>query len=100
MIGRYVAWDWIRNNWSLLSAYYDTAISSGLSGIIASVAGDYNTPFEVDNLVEFIGQHQDELGSANRMAMQVVERARDNVRWMETHYQIVIDWLQSRIELD
>ena len=50
--------------------------------------------------MEFIGQHQDELGSANRMAMRVVEGARANVMWMEMHYKTVIDWLQSRIELD
>ena len=100
MIGRYVAWDWIRNNWSLLAAYYDTAISSGVSRIIATVAGDFNPPFDLDNLVEFINQHQEELGSARRASRAAVENARANVRWMETHYQTVIDWLQPRIELD
>ena len=28
LIGRYIAWNWIRDNWDRLSSYYDTAISS------------------------------------------------------------------------
>ena len=61
---------------------------------------EFNTPFELDNLLDFFDKHQEELGSAIRARRTMVERIRENMRWMETHYQTVIDWLQSRIELD
>jgi len=97
-IGRCVAWDWIRNNWSRLCS--DTAISSRLSNIVWSVARDYNTPFELDNLVNFFDKHQEEMGSSIRFRLLIVEKISANIKWMETHYQTIIEWLQSRIELD
>merc|ERR1711915_998439 len=48
IIGRYVAWNWIRSSWAELSAYYDTAISSSVGRIITGVASDFNTRFELD----------------------------------------------------
>ena len=64
LIGRYIAWNWIRDNWDRLSSYYDTAISSSVGRIINGVAKDFNTPFELAELETFIVDHEDELGSA------------------------------------
>ena len=44
---RYVAWNWIRENWSTLAGMYDTAISSSVSRIIAAVASDFNTAWDL-----------------------------------------------------
>merc|ERR1712013_708727 len=59
IIGRYVAWNWIRQNWGALSAYYDTAISSSVGRIISAVAADFNTEFELQELQTFISDHED-----------------------------------------
>ena len=64
LIGRYIAWNWIRDNWERLSNYYDTAISSSVGRIISAVAKDFNTAFELAELEMFIVDHDGELGSA------------------------------------
>jgi hypothetical protein len=33
-IGRYIAWNWFRNNWSIITAIFDTAISSAVGRMI------------------------------------------------------------------
>ena len=64
IVGRYIAWNWIRDNWERLSTYYDTAISASVGRIIAAVAKDFNTAFELAELQTFIVEHESELGSA------------------------------------
>eukprot|EP00092_Neocalanus_flemingeri_P026889 GFUD01029145.1.p1 GENE.GFUD01029145.1~~GFUD01029145.1.p1 ORF type:complete len:1053 (+),score=224.11 GFUD01029145.1:199-3357(+) len=95
--GRYLAWNWIRQFWPELSAYYDTAISSSVGRIITAVASDFNTEFELQELQTFITDHEDELGSASRDAKQMVEGTKSNIDWMQKHYQTIVDWLQENL---
>jgi len=97
-IGRYLAWNWIRQNWADLSAYYDTAISSSVGRIITGVASDFNTEFDLQELQTFIADHEDELGSASRQATQMVEGTKSNINWMAKHYQTIVDWLQPSLQ--
>jgi len=97
IVGRYVAWNWIRQNWGALSAYYDTAISSSVGRIITAVASDFNTNFELQELQTFISDHGDELGSAARVANQMVEGTKSNIDWMSKHYQTVVSWLADNL---
>jgi len=98
IVGRYIAWDWIRANWARLSAYYDTAISASVGRIISAVAADFNTPFNLMELEGFISEHKDELGSASRDAEVMVQGTKTNIGWMKTHYSTVLDWLPSSEE--
>jgi len=98
IVGRYIAWNWIRENWGALAAYYDTAISSSVGRIITAVASDFNTEFELEELQSFITAHEDELGSASRDAKQMVESTKSNMAWMEKHYQTIVDWLQPHLK--
>ena len=100
IVGRYVAWNWIRQNWGALSAYYDTAISSSVGRIITAVAADFNTEFELSELQAFISDHEDELGSAARVANQMVEGAKSNIDWMDQHYQTIVSWLGMNLPGD
>merc|ERR1712142_162699 len=92
IIGRYIAWNWIRDNWERLSSYYDTAISSSVGRIISAVAKDFNTAFELAELEMLIVDHDGELGSAERNAKQMVESTKANINWMTQHYQTIVDW--------
>ena len=31
LVGRYVAWDWLRTNWYSVTSYWDTTVSSAVS---------------------------------------------------------------------
>ena len=95
-LGRYVAWNWIRGNWSRLAQYFDTGLSTRFKIIVSSVAEDFNTAFDLKELEEFIEENREELGSAKDTALQMVELTEGNVLWMEEHYREVLDWLEEQ----
>jgi len=99
LIGRYIAWNWIRDNWERLSSYYDTAISSSVKRMIEAVANDFNTELELSELEMFIAEHDAELGTARASAKQMVESTKANINWMSKHYQTIVDWLGDRTQL-
>ena len=99
LIGRYIAWNWIRDNWERLSSYYDTAISSSVKRMIEAVANDFNTELELSELEMFIAEHDSELGTARASAKQMVESTKANINWMSKHYQTIVDWLGDRTQL-
>jgi len=37
-VGRYLVWNWIRSKWSVVSAYFDTAISSSVGKMVTACA--------------------------------------------------------------
>jgi len=98
IVGRYIAWDWIRANWAQLSAYYDTAISSSIGRILSAVAGDFNTEYNLHQLEAFIEEHESELGTARRDADVMVQGAKANVGWMAEHYETILSWLPNNTQ--
>jgi len=95
-IGRYIAWNWFRNNWATISTTFDTAISSAVGRMIQAITDDFNTEFDYQELNTFIQEHEEELGSSKRTAHQMLESTRTNIDWMATHYQTIADWLPRR----
>lgn len=79
-----------------IAAAFGNLSSVRFSSILVSVTGDFNTKFDLASLEEFIAQHKDELGAAERSAYKAVDTVLANVDWMENSYQIVIDWLKSQ----
>jgi len=98
IVGRYIAWDWIRANWAQLSAYYDTAISSSIGRILSAVAGDFNTEYNLHQLEAFIEEHESELGTARRDADVMVQGAKANIGWMAEHYETILSWLPNNTQ--
>jgi len=96
IVGRYIAWDWIRANWAQLSAYYDTAISSSIGRILTAVASDFNTDFNLRQLEAFIAEHESELGTARRDAEVMVQGTKANIGWMTEHYNTILAWLPQK----
>lgn len=94
-LGRYVAWNWIRQNWQLLRTYFDSGLSTRFKIIISTVANDFNTDFDLKELEEFIEENEGNLGSVEATATQMVELTRGNVGWMARHYAEVVDWLEQ-----
>ena len=63
-LGRYVAWNWIRDNWAQLRLYFDNGLSTRFKIVISSVADDFNTAFDLKELEEFVEENEGNLGSA------------------------------------
>ena len=99
-LGRYLTWNWLRNQWVDVSAYFDTAISSAVGRIIKSVTKDFNTPFELQELQAFYEEHQNELGTAKRTTLNSIEMVKANVQWMKKYYNDILDWLKLNVQDD
>jgi hypothetical protein len=95
--GRYMTWNWLRNSWTKISAYYDTAISSSVGRIVTYATRDFNTPFELKELEQFYEDHKTELGTAKRSTLNQIEKVRASVKWMEDYYQTVFNWLIQNV---
>jgi len=96
-LGRYVAWNWIRDNWAQLRLYFDNGLSTRFKIIISSVADDFNTAFDLKELEEFVEENEGNLGSAEGTALQMVEVTQGNVLWMSSHYLEVVAWLTEHV---
>ena len=95
-----MTWNWLRNSWTKISAYYDTAISSSVGRIVKYATKDFNTPFELKELEQFYEDHKTELGTAKRSTLNQIEKVKSNVKWMEDYYQTVFDWLIQNVGND
>ena len=96
-LGRYVAWNWIRDNWAQLRLYFDNGLSTRFKIVISSVADDFNTAFDLKELEEFVEENEGNLGSAEGTALQMVEVTQGNVLWMSSHYTEVVAWLTEHV---
>lgn len=94
-VGRYMTWNWLRNKWSEISRYFDTAISSAVGSTISACTKDFNTPFELQELEAFYQEHMTELGTAKRSTTNAIESVKANVQWMDNYYKEIHNWLQN-----
>ncbi|GBM41512.1 hypothetical protein AVEN_17474-1 [Araneus ventricosus] len=44
---------------------------------------------------QFYEKHKNNLGTAKRAFEQTIENAEANVRWMDTNYAHIVQWLES-----
>ncbi|KFM56852.1 Aminopeptidase N, partial [Stegodyphus mimosarum] len=94
LYGRDLTFNYIRDKWDVVFERYGKQHFS-ISGMLKSVTTSLNTRFELSQLKDFYKQKQNNLGAAKRAFEQSVESAEANVRWMETNYQHLVDWLES-----
>ena len=99
-LGKYMTWNWLRNQWTDVSGYFDTAISSAVGRIIQYVTRDFNTEFELGELQAFYEEHKNELGTAKRTTLNSIELVKANVQWMKKYYKDILDWLKENVDYD
>ncbi|XP_032798753.2 aminopeptidase N [Daphnia magna] len=92
-LGRYMAFNFIRDKWDELRKVFPTTFSS-MSGIIKAVAASFNTDLELKELMQFRDERSASLGGAERAMQQSIDRAKNNLNWMRQNYHKVVDWLQ------
>lgn len=95
VIGRDIAWDWLRGNWVEISGYFDTAIASSTGKIVLEIASDFNTEQNLKELKEFYEEHKDSLGTASTDVISAIQYTKANIRWMENNFEIVSNWFKN-----
>jgi len=92
-VGRYLAWDFLRDRWSAIRNYFGGSIS-GLARMVSKVTRTFNTPFEVKQLNDFQRNHAKGLGTGARATAQAVEKTEANIRWMDKNYNDITRWFK------
>lgn len=94
-LGRYLAWDFIRDKWTELKKYYSGFAETYIGRTIKSIANTFNTKFELQQVKEFQKTHASELRSSTRDVQQAVEATENNVMWMEKNFENIWAWLKA-----
>lgn len=95
-VGRYLVWDFIRDNWDTVSKYYSGFAVTYIGRTIKGIADQFNTKFELQQLVEFQEAHKSDLKASTRDVKQALEAAGNNVKWMEKNFENIWTWLQQQ----
>jgi len=94
-VGRYLAFDFIEQEWERVSEIYGKS-SFSFSSVMKNMMADRNTEYEIQKLKEFESAHSSELRSGTRAVKQAIETGEANIVWMEKNYQIIWTWLKSQ----
>ncbi|CAL4134490.1 unnamed protein product, partial [Meganyctiphanes norvegica] len=94
-IGRYLAWNYLRDQWQKLNEYHVGSFS-GLSGYVKIATAKFNTALELQELEEFQAKHSGKLGRSKRVVEQSIERTKNNIAWMDANYEIIEEWLTKK----
>ena len=97
-IGRDVAWNWLRSDYDRIRAYFGpkVGIIGPIEDMVVTIASDFNSKFEFDELEEFYAQHIDDFGVNNRGIEKAIQKVKANINWMDNNYETIVDWLNNR----
>lgn len=93
-IGQDLAFNFLRSNWLKIKEYMGSSLSV-INNIARVCTKNRNTIFDVKNLKEFKEENEHDLGTAMRTMNQAIEDAEANLKWMDTNYQTIVQWLET-----
>ena len=96
-VGHYLAWSWMRLNWSAISQYFDVSISSSVGKIIKACAKGFNNEIELKELQTFYEARSSQLGTGKRDAETAIESAKSNLQWMTKYYGETVTWFENAV---
>jgi len=92
-IGRYLAFNFLRDKWELVKSYF-TGFSA-IGNTVKAISGSFNTDFDLSELKAFQKARVGDLGTSERAVKQAIEAGLVNVQWMEQNYETVWTWLKD-----
>ncbi|KAG8439696.1 hypothetical protein GDO86_005752 [Hymenochirus boettgeri] len=94
--GRDLAWKFFRDKWKVLNARYGEALFMN-SKLISGVTEFLNTEEELNELKDFIQQHEG--GSSVAPFSRALETVDANVRWQQLYQEELFQWLRKTLKL-
>ncbi|XP_047482307.1 aminopeptidase N-like isoform X1 [Penaeus chinensis] len=91
-VGRYLAWNFLRDQWQQIADYYGSGFFA-IARIIKAATISFNTKLELAELELFKEDHAGQLGTATRAVDQAIERTENNIKWMDDNYEVIMKWL-------
>ena len=68
-----------------------------LGRVPKTVVRNYSTRFQLDQINDFFAEYPD-AGAGTRSRIQALEDVQNNIKWLDTHYQDIENWLNDRIK--
>jgi aminopeptidase N len=91
--GRYITWNFVRNNWDFLSDHFGGG-SFSFSRLIKVVTSHFTTELELKEVESFFAEQPD-LATGARAVRQATEIIRHNIQWLEANQDLVMACLQD-----
>ncbi|XP_052084137.1 aminopeptidase N-like isoform X2 [Mytilus californianus] len=88
-IGRTLVWDFLRANWDDIITRFVS-----INYLIADVTAKFNTENDLQSILTFKASRPN-LGNAAAAIDRAIETTRANIKWMDSNFQIIKNWLQS-----
>lgn len=92
-LGRAIAWDWTRSNWSKLESRFSIS-NRYLGRMIPGIVSHFNTPFQLQEVEGFFARYPS-AGAGERGRKQALDKIRANIAWMDRNVQDIGDWLEN-----
>ncbi|XP_037093237.1 aminopeptidase N-like [Pollicipes pollicipes] len=94
-VGRYLAWDFLRNNLKRILKTFGGG-SFMIPRFISNLKYGYNTDLDLKQLKQFYKENKADLSEAKREMEQAIEYSTTNVAWMKKNYDTIVRWLENR----
>eukprot|EP00095_Tigriopus_kingsejongensis_P012300 maker-scaffold692_size110616-snap-gene-0.19 protein:Tk12300 transcript:maker-scaffold692_size110616-snap-gene-0.19-mRNA-1 annotation:"aminopeptidase n" len=95
ILGRDISFDFIRENWTKVLEFY-AGSSFAISGLLKNVLKDRNSEFDLSEIIEFQKDNEGRLSSGERSVRQAIENARNNLEWMNRHFETITTYLKAK----
>ncbi|XP_056008322.1 putative aminopeptidase-2 isoform X2 [Ostrea edulis] len=92
-VGRYLAWEFMQENWDTLREKFGSGFFK-FAFLIKGVTESFNTGYQLKQLEDFVRTHPN-LGTGQRAFREAIENTKSNKAWMERNYQTIKTWLEQ-----
>ncbi|KAF2365598.1 Peptidase M1 membrane alanine aminopeptidase N-terminal [Trinorchestia longiramus] len=93
--GRDLAWNYLRNNWKRITEYYSSGLFT-LGRLVEYATTKFNSQLMLEEVTRFRDRNLGDLKSSRRTVDQSVERTKNNIAWMDAHYDEIENWLSKK----
>ncbi len=97
-VGRRVQFDWLRDKYDEVKAFYGTRFDEEVQEIIQGFMETGNTEEDIADMQQFLDDHIADLEAAVTTIEQGIDRMGVNLNWMETNFDNVLTWLERETD--
>ncbi|KAL7640964.1 UNVERIFIED_CONTAM: hypothetical protein RMT77_008101 [Armadillidium vulgare] len=93
-VGRIAIFEFLKEKFENIKNYLAN-VPSIFGAIIKSSTSSLNTKSQIYELKDFLKRNKDGLLPAERAAQQALEKAENNLKWMDNYYQVILERLPA-----
>ncbi|XP_037798491.1 aminopeptidase N-like isoform X2 [Penaeus monodon] len=91
-MGRPLVLDYLNEHWNDFYPYQKLMRGE----LLKLVTREFNTKMDLKRVENFLKSEMKDMDSNHRRVQQVLMTIKDNVRWMESSYDVIVQWLEEK----